>query len=665
MSSSDDAPLSDPFPPDLREQVDELLDAFERDRQAGGRTPITAFLEAIPSWWQAAVFRLMLRAECGYLADTDRVPDISAYFERYSEFTTVLLEEFPNATAMLGPQHGSANDCGMNTDRASATFAQQAPFTEPVASAPTDPPAGDPCHAQAASAFRADTKPGPTLRHNEREPPRVAIIGGGWAGLAAAVAAVEQGLQVELFEARARCGGRAGLTISLADGSEVDFCRHLALGCCTNWLDLVARTDCAKLLLPPEEIYRFVARDGRIHSFRPGRLPAPFHLAPALIARKDLFLKCRLEIGLALLRLAKTPARSDQSFAEWLKEQDQSTQSIGGFWAPIVLSALADHPACVSHAAARKVFVDGLLGSAEASRMIFCRRTMSEVIEAIVRWLESRTAIIHRRMRVESVEPEGDAVTVRAGNFAKRFPYAVTAVPWWQAERLIRFPEPSANWESARAALRRAAELPVGTIAAVHLRYRKRWTRTAHAMLVGFFGEWFFEEETNPAEPAERTQCVKRLRRMDNDSASVGGEFSPNDATVSNAASCCQVIYSGLHRRGSMNDAQIIADARRMLASMWPEEAKAGFLDGRVARHERAVFVSAPGVDRDRPSARMISERLLLAGDWTDSGWPATMEGAVRSGRLAVSAIVEHLGRPADLLSPDLPKGRLFRLLLG
>ncbi len=120
-----------------------------------------------------------------------------------------------------------------------------------------------------------------------------------------------------------------------------------------------------------------------------------------------------------------------------------------------------------------------------------------------------------------------------------------------------------------------------------------------------------------------------------------------------------------MHRLPPRSDAELVAEVRRELAAIWPDEAESGLLDARVARHQRAVFVMAPGVDRDRPKATAISDRLLLAGDWTASGWPATMEGAVRSGRLAVEAIVEHLGRADTLLSPDLPRGRLYRRLLG
>lgn len=655
MSSSTDAPRPDSFPPELREQIDELLDAFERDRQAGGTSPITAFLEQIPSLWRGAVFGVLLRAECEYLADTDRVPDISAYFDRYPEFHAILREVFCRDEATRGPCADSARPCSGQTDCSPPSFA------ESVAKASLAAPSG----TLGGNRMWAETRAEPALRCGNTESPRIAIVGGGWAGLAAAVTAVEQGFRVELFEARGRCGGRAGLTVSLAGGVEVDFCRHVVLGCCTNWLDLIARTGCAERLSPPEETYRFVSRAGQVLPFRAGRMPSPLHLWPALFSRTDLSFATRWGIGSALMRLARSPGRCDQTFAAWLAEQGQTPQAIAGFWTPVVISALSDDIAHVSQAAARQVFVDGLLASAGSGRMIFARRTMDEVIQAVVRWLESREVIIHHGTVVRSVQPAETGVIVRARGGDKRFDYAVSAVPWWQVERLLCFPEPSATWEDARAILRRATELPVGAIAAVHLVYRRHWARAAHAVLIDRLGQWFFSETADSAAADTSAAGAPRMRGVANTAPSSRIAANRREETVGEPLGCYQVVISGMHRQPDVADTELIAKVRRELGAIWPDEAESGLLDARVTRHQRAVFVMAPGVDRDRPKAAAINDRLLLAGDWTASGWPATMEGAVRSGRLAVEAIVEHLGGAERLLSPDLPCGRLFRILLG
>lgn len=655
MSPPTNVPRPDPFPPELREQVDELLDAFERDRQAGGKAPITAFLDRIPSQWRVAVFSLLLRAECEYLADTDRAPDVSVYFDRYPEFRAILREEFRCDETNRDPHSLSARPCRDELDEPRPSCTESAAAASLAVRSGV--PRGDRLHGDA----RAE----PVLRRGGDESPRIAVIGGGWAGLAAAVAAVEQGFRVELFEARGRCGGRAGLTLSLTDGVEVDFCRHVAMGCCTNWLDLIAGTGCSELLLPPERTYRFVSPAGQVLPFRAGRMPSPLHLWPALFSRTDLSFLTRLSIGAAMMRLARSSGHCERTFAAWLAEQGQTPQAIAGFWTPVVISALSDDIEHVSLAAARQVFVDGLLASAEAGRMIFVRQTMHEVIQTVVRWLETRKVAIHHSTVVRSVEPGETGVIVRTLGREMRFDYAISAVPWWQVERLLCFPEPSAAWENARAILRRATELPIGAIAAVHLVYRRHWVRAAHAALIGRVGQWFFAETANPTVPgtcaavAPPTQGIEDTRPSSRIAPSCRGKFSREQL------GCYQVVISGLHRVPDLSDAELIAKVRRELAAIWPEESEFGLLDARVARHQRAVFVMAPGVDRLRPKASAISERLLLAGDWAASGWPATMEGAVRSGRLAVEAIVEHLGRADRLLSPDLPRGRLFRLLLG
>lgn len=655
MNSFDDSPLPEPIPPELREEIDELLDAFERDRQAGGTAPITAFLGTISPALRATVFRILLRAECDYLADTDRLPDVSSYFDRYGEFHAVLREEFRCEDEPQGPRSRSAASLRteFNPDGSLEAEARQPHLAA----------------AKPAESLDGKSQSGPLAQRTPigrtRESLRVAIIGGGWAGLAAAVAAVEQGLDVELFEARSRCGGRAGLSLTLPDGREADFCRHLSLGCCVNWLDVIERTGCAELLLKPDGTYRFVSRDGRPHTFCAGRMPSPLHLAPALWARTDLPLSSRWKIGTAIMRLARSSGNTEQSFAAWLAEHGQDSQTIAGFWAPVVLSALGDDAEHVSQAAARQVFVDGLLVSAEAGRMIFVRRTMGDAIEAVVRWLEAKKVVVRQRAAVQSIWPNGNGVTVATEAGSGHFDYAVSAVPWWQAERLIRFPDPSSAHEGARAILRRATELPVGTIAAVHLLYRRRWTKTAHAVLIDRLGQWFFAEADDRAVPPGPAAVAPPAVAGNADAPLSGVNRGQGQSDGRDGTGHYQVVISGLHRLPALTDAELIAKVRGELAALWPDEAQSGFVFGRVARHQRAIFVRAPGVDQKRPSAKAISDRILLAGDWTASGWPATMEGAVRSGRLAVEAILEHLGRPASLLSPQLPRSWLFRLLFG
>ena len=106
---------------------------------------------------------------------------------------------------------------------------------------------------------------------------------------------------------------------------------------------------------------------------------------------------------------------------------------------------------------------------------------------------------------------------------------------------------------------------------------------------------------------------------------------------------------------------EVLAD----LQAIWPQAREARLRHHRVVTQPAAVFALRPGVERLRPAQQTPLENLFLAGDWTATGWPATMEGAVRSGRLAAEAILRSLGRPRRLVSPDLPRGPLARWLCG
>jgi uncharacterized protein with NAD-binding domain and iron-sulfur cluster len=109
---------------------------------------------------------------------------------------------------------------------------------------------------------------------------------------------------------------------------------------------------------------------------------------------------------------------------------------------------------------------------------------------------------------------------------------------------------------------------------------------------------------------------------------------------------------------------QIVTEVCAELSAIWPEAASAELIQARVVTEHAAVFSARPGFEKLRPAQQTELERLVVAGDWTNTGWPATMEGAVRSGYLAAEAIMRSTGRPRRFLQPDLPRGLLARLLL-
>jgi uncharacterized protein with NAD-binding domain and iron-sulfur cluster len=172
-------------------------------------------------------------------------------------------------------------------------------------------------------------------------------------------------------------------------------------------------------------------------------------------------------------------------------------------------------------------------------------------------------------------------------------------------------------------------------ISSVHLWFDRAITDLPHAVLIGRLSQWMFN----------RT-------------------LLQGDASESHSH-YYQVVISASRELQGRSQEQIIQEVLGDLTEIWPEAAKARLQSGRVVTEHRAVFSVMAGAEAFRPSQQSPINNLLLAGDWTRTGWPATMEGAVRSGYLAAENVLAKMGRQAAVLQPDLPVSRLTRLLLG
>ena len=262
-----------------------------------------------------------------------------------------------------------------------------------------------------------------------------------------------------------------------------------------------------------------------------------------------------------------------------------------------------------------------------AGEMILPVLPLAEIFDNRVgKCLTDRGATIHRRTRVMWIENEedGQLSLVTPEGDARPFDAVILAVPWHQAGSLFP-PE----------LLEELPELPAvqnlvpGTIAAVHLWFDRPITPLPHAILVGKLSQWIFNI-------AARGQ-----------------------------AHAYQVVISAAHRLAVMEKDALLAHVLMDLSEVFPAATTAKLLHSRVVVQPQAVFSMQPGVERYRPSPTTAVPNLFLAGDWTNTGWPATMEGAIRSGYLAVEALLITLGRAEKILVPDLPRGFLARRILG
>jgi squalene-associated FAD-dependent desaturase len=459
--------------------------------------------------------------------------------------------------------------------------------------------------------------PSDSIRHAR---PSVAIVGGGLAGMAAAVAASKHGFHVELFEARGQLGGRAGSFRDPRTGETVDFCRHAAMRCCTSFIDFCRETGIDDAYLTHRQL-NFFSPDGRLSAFRANRfLPAPLHLLPAMMRLKFLTLGERLSIVRAMIRLTREKSREDAAIGPWLRDNGQSEPAIERFWSVVLQSALSETVDRASLQAARKVFADGFMASRDACEVLLPTVPQSELFDRRVGdWLQRNNVNVYRKTKVKLIEGDSRAVTSLLLSDGERqaFDFVVLAVPWHRAARLL-----TAETLVCLPSVAQSRDMPAAPITAVHLWFDRPISPLPHAVLVGRTSQWvFFDRGREPFATAPVNAANSSGRNLA-------------------SSQYCQVVISASRELLGLSQNEILDIAIKDLAFVWPEADRAALTHFRVVSQRMAVFSPAPGVERLRPPQRTPLSNLLLAGDWTATGWPATMESAVRSGFLAVESMV-------------------------
>lgn len=467
------------------------------------------------------------------------------------------------------------------------------------------------------------------------DPPHVVVVGGGLAGLAAAVALAGRGLRITLLESRPRLGGRASSFVDPVTGDAVDNCQHVSMACCTNLADFCDRVGTG-LLFRRERTIRFLARDGRVSRLEAGWLPAPLHLAGTFLRASYLgpVEKLRVAYGLACLTQSRRD-RPGESFAEWLRRHGQTDRTMELFWGTVLVSALNERLDRMDVGHARKVFVDGFLRNREGHQIEIPLVPLGELYGTrLEAWLAEHgvTVRLTTGIRAVDIDAEGTAagVTLRTGEpIAADF--VVLAVPFDRVASLL-----PADHAGRLPALACAERLEASPITGVHLWFDRPVCPFEHVAILGRLTQWVFNHTAIQGRTATEQ----------------GGEY-------------LQVVISASYDLLALDRTAIRDAVLAELAEMWPASRAAALVRWWVVTEHGATFAVRPGVDANRPPQRTAVEGLFLAGDWTDTGWPATMEGAIRSGYRTAEGILEDLGRPEPMVRPELPAARLSRWLLG
>lgn len=457
----------------------------------------------------------------------------------------------------------------------------------------------------------------------------VIVVGGGVAGLTAATSLADAGYRVRLLERRPFLGGRASSYEHPGTGEVIDNCQHVLIGRCTALIDLYRRLGAADAIRWYDQ-FTFLTPGGKASVIEPRFLPAPFHSTLAFLGAPAFSLADKLAIarGLAVF-LRGLPSDSEEDFAHWLHRHGQTERAIDRFWKPVLVSALnEDLDRCSVHYAA-KVFRESFLLSAQAGRMGIPAIPLSELYGLAIGYLRARGGEVLLRTGVDTIAPSGNGWMVRAGD------------PIWTADAVVlalSFEAMAALVPSLprnQAAVTLAAQLAAfehSPITGIHLWFDRVVTELDHAVLLDTTIQWMFNKSR--LQPAHRTA----------------------------EGSYLELVVSASKALVPMARQEIIDLALRELVQFFPAATPAHLVKSAVVKEVRATYSIRPGLDRYRSSAISPWPGIFLAGDWTATGWPATMEGAARSGNLAAEALARSFGDGRRFVVPDLAPAGLMRL---
>lgn len=439
------------------------------------------------------------------------------------------------------------------------------------------------------------------------------VVGGGLAGITAALALADAGVRVTLLEGRPRLGG---LAFSFQRGAlTVDNGQHVYLRCCTayRWfLDRIEGTALAplqdRLDVPVLDVAKPEGR--RLGRLRRDPLPVPLHLGRSLATYPHLSLAERAAVGRAALALKgldlADPALDTQDFGSWLARHGQSARAIEALWDLVGIATLNAVAGEASLGLAAMVFKTGLLSEPGAADIGWARVPLGELHDRLAREaLDAAGVRTELRTRVTSLRQENGGWSVQVPGETLHADAVVLAVPQRETHDLL----PPGALDTPGDLL----AIDTAPILNVHVVYDRKVLTAPFFAALGTPVQWVFD----------RTDA----------SGLTDGQY---------------LALSQSAARDEIDEPVAVLRERYVpeLERLLPAARRARVTDFFVTRERAATFAPAPGVGRLRPGARTHAPGLCLAGAWTATGWPATMEGAVRSGVSAADAALSALGRP-------------------
>ncbi len=466
------------------------------------------------------------------------------------------------------------------------------------------------------------------------------IIGGGLAGLAAASALGEQGWSVDLHESRTRLGGRASSFQDKITNEMIDNCQHVTMGCCTNFQHFCKTTGIDQFFRDEPYLY-FIGPDNTVNQFGSSLLPAPFHLSSSFRKLSYFSLREKIQIAKALKKLVgwKDDQTERLSFSDWLKQQYQSEHVIEHFWKVVLTSALSESLDRIALPYARKVFRDGFVANKEGWCMSVPVVPLDQLYGDVLNdWFNNHQVNIHMNSAIQNLEIHENKVTHAITSKGKKLEADefIIAVPQTRIRSL--FNEEYLNLLQ----IPEAEKLESASISSIHLWLDQPLMKLPHAVITGRMIQWIFNRGMLQSDQEDQTK--------------------PKTFYY-------QIVISASNELLKKTYKEIIEIAINELADIWPEMKQIEIIHSRMVSEHHAVISVTPESEKYRLKQKTEIKNLNFAGDWTVTGWPSTMEGAVRSGYLAVENILNHPNhheaRYVPVVKPDLPASWLSQIVFG
>ncbi len=454
------------------------------------------------------------------------------------------------------------------------------------------------------------------------EPRDVVVIGGGFAGLSAAAALAERGFRVAVLERKPALGGRAYSFADPDTGDAVDNGQHVMMGCYAETLKFLERIGTRNQLVFRSDLaIEMIERDGRRGALRTARLPGPLHMSAALMRYGLLTPRERMSAMLAGLRLlrmhrrdrARLNAATVSAVMDTLKQGERARRC---FWYPLAIATLNEDPQLASAALLAEVLRRAFFGRRMDSAFVYARVGLSDLYcESASRLIEYGGGVVATHAIAEALEFDADGavagVRLRDGQRLNASHFIATVPP----AQLVRLLPEGAGADPYFAHL---GEITNSPIICVHAWFDREITDAAFAGFVGATTQWMFNKRRIFAGRGER----------------VPGYLS--------------FVISGARALVDRSNEELLDIVTEDLHAMIPAAREARLLKALVLKEKQATMAPSPECDRLRPGVRTPIPNLFLAGDWIQTGWPATIESAVTAGHAAAAAVAARIGEAAS-----------------